>query len=118
MSHDEKKLAIVGSRHYKNYEQFEKRVLKWMKDHGKPTKIISGGATGADAMAERFSKENGIECQVFLPDWSKGGGPARNTLIVNACTHVLAFPSKTGKGTQNTIKQANAKNKHIEYDFV
>jgi hypothetical protein len=32
-----------------------------------PTVVISGGAVGADALAEELAKENAIEFQVFKP---------------------------------------------------
>lgn len=48
--------------------------------------IISGGATGVDSLAERYAKENGIDCKVFEAKWNKYGkydedaGTDRNAL--------------------------------------
>jgi len=39
-------------------------------------KLVSGGAKGADTLAERFAKELGIDCEVFLADWNKHGKAA------------------------------------------
>ena len=72
---------------------------------GKPGVIISGGARGADAMAERWAKEHGIPLTVFKADWKLGtnAGPRRNRDIMKLATHVLAFPSNEGRGTQHAL---------------
>lgn len=38
----------------------------------------------------------------------------RNTDIVNECTHMIAFPSVNGKGTQDSIGKAKENDKVIE----
>lgn len=113
-------LAIVGSRHYTDYEYFQARVDRWIAANGRPDRIISGGAAGTDKLAERFAAERNIDIVVFRADWSlgKSAGPKRNAQIVDACTHVLAFPSRTGKGTQDTIRKATAANRRLEHEFV
>ena len=108
------KLAIVGSRHYRNYKKFSKRVDKFIVENGYPTLIISGGARGVDHMAEQYAEEHKIPIQIFPADWEQFGraaGPIRNTDIVNACTHVLAFLASGSKGTASTISIAKAVHK-------
>ncbi len=92
-----------------------------MQNNGVPDVIISGGASGADALAENYARENGIVLQVFAAEWKKFGksaGPMRNTLIVNECTHMLAFPSKNGAGTQDSMEKAVRQGKPCEHYFV
>lgn len=115
------KLAIVGSRNFTDYSLFKQVVSTFLEefksefpdfDYSSIT-IVSGGAQGADSLAKKFAIENNYPLIVFPPDWNKYGkaaGPIRNTLIVNECTHLIAFPSKDGSGTQDSINKAeNAK---------
>jgi len=49
---------------------------------------------------------------IYLPLWEKLGrdaGPIRNGYIINDATHVLAFPSKTCRGTRDSINKAKKK---------
>lgn len=104
------KLAIVGSRDYNDYNQFKSNVDKSCKEWNiRPSSIISGGAKGADSLAERYAKEKGIKMTVYKAEWDMFGNAAgilRNIEIITAATHVIAFPSRKGKGTQNSIKLA------------
>lgn len=109
------RLAIVGSRELTDYAWFRERVEQWIRVNGRPEQIISGGARGADTLAKQFADEEDIFLNELLADWSKGdrAGPMRNTQIVNSATHVLAFPSKSGRGTQDTIAKARRANKKV-----
>lgn len=102
------KLAIVGSRNYTDYAQFKTFLQDALKTWPDVIQVVSGGAQGADAMAERWARENKIPIKIFRADWSQGksAGPIRNQQIIEYATHVIAFPSKTGKGTQDSIVRA------------
>jgi len=50
--------------------------------------------------------------------YGKKAGPMRNKDIIENATHVLAFPSKKGKGTQHSIKLAEDYQKPIEIFWV
>lgn len=108
-------LAIVGSRNFNDYDAFCDKLNMFVASIGgiqKINKIVSGGAGGADKMAERFARENKIELQVFAADWNRYGraaGPMRNSQIVEAATHMVAFPSKDGRGTQDSLRKARKK---------
>lgn len=110
-------LAIVGSRDFHNYDRFlegiNEALEEWELTIDNIGKIVSGGAKGADSLAERFAKDYSIECKIFLPEWDKLGkkaGLLRNTDIVNAATYMIAFPSKDSKGTFDSINKAKTKN--------
>jgi hypothetical protein len=112
-------LAIVGYRKFNNYARFSKEVDDWIALHGKPETIISGGCQGADKMAERYAKQHSVPMQVLHPD--KKRYPNSNTAfamrdreIAKACTHMLAFPSVHGRGTQLTIGFAKTHGKKVK----
>jgi len=98
------KLAIVGSRTFNDYEM----VKDSLKDLT-ITEIVSGGAKGADALAEKFAKVNNIPVKIFKPDWAKygrGAGPVRNKQIVEYADKVIAFWDGESKGTKSSIDLA------------
>ena len=114
------RLALVGSRNFIDYKSFKLAIFKtlqeWNKDISDIKCIISGGAKGADTLAEQFAREFNIETQIYRVDWKqygRGAGLMRNTTIVNDSTNMIAFPSKFGKGTQDSIRKA-----HISCDKV
>lgn len=101
------KVAVVGSRSFTDYE-----LLKKTLDELYPniTRIVSGGAKGADSLSEQYAKEEGIPTQIFKPDWEKHGKAAgfiRNRDIVENSDMVIAFHDGQSKGTANSIELAN-----------
>jgi hypothetical protein len=114
------KLGIVGSRNFHDYELFKKAVLK-IVDLREVKFIVSGGAPGADTLAETLADEYGIQKKIFHPDWKtygKFGGLKRNTSIVENSDFIIAFPSKSGKGTQDTINKAKKKEVPIKILYI
>ena len=68
--------------------------------------IISGGANGADTLAEMFADKFGCPILIIRPDWDaygKRAGFLRNEEIVNEADVVLAFWDGESKGTKHTI---------------
>lgn len=105
------KTAVIGTRTFDNYPQLCE-ILNNLSN--KPTEIISGGATGADTLAERYAKEHDLALTVIKPDWAKYGkaaGPIRNVQIIEACEQLVAVWDGQSNGTGHTIKTAKAKGK-------
>lgn len=97
------KIGIVGSRRYNNYSSFVKVVGEFLRSEDT---LVSGGAKGADSLAEKFAKDIGVEIKVFKADWDKYGNSAgmiRNGLIVEESDFILAFWDGKSKGTKDTI---------------
>jgi hypothetical protein len=110
------KLAVVGSR---NFEDLEKLSLELDRLHAKNTitLIISGGAVGADSLAEVWAKSKSIPVQIFKPDWKKHGKSAgfiRNRDIINSCDSCIAFWDGVSKGTLNSINLAKTRKIRLE----
>ena len=57
-----KSVAVIGSRSFADYDLLQNTLM-----HYKICKIISGGAKGADSLAERYATNHGIELVVFKP---------------------------------------------------
>lgn len=116
------KLAIIGSREFCDWELFTEGITRILEQEGKlPILVVSGGARGADRMGEKWAKDNGIKTLVFKPEWGKHGkraGLIRNADIIENATHVLAFPSESGSGTQHALGLAKEKNLPIQVIYI
>ena len=116
-------LAISGARIFNNYELFKKLVKQYLKEHHNsklPDKIISGGADGTDTMAKQIAKHYNIDFKDYVPEYDKfpetqkkTAPLERNKDIVNAATHVIAFPKGDSPGTRHAISYAKKNNKPI-----
>ena len=98
------KLAVIGSRDFDNLDLLNETLSKFKSEI---TLVVSGGSKGADAMAEQWAKENGIETLIFLPNWSMYGrsaGVVRNNDIIKSCDLCIAFWDGKSKGTASSIR--------------
>ena len=110
------KLAVVGSRGFDDYECLKRRLDQLQAQHGPISEIVSGGAKGADSLAERYAAENDIDTTIFHPDWDKhgrGAGFVRNVEIVDYCDKLFAFWDGESRGTKHSIDLAIAQSKQI-----
>lgn len=108
-------IAIVGSRDFKNFDFLEKTILDNYKIEN-ITEIISGGAKGADTLAEQFAIKYSIPMSIFTPDWDlygKSAGYKRNILIIDMSDEVIAFWDGISKGTKLSIDLANKAKKKL-----
>ena len=105
------KVAVVGSRSFENFELMCEEL-----DKLEITEIISGGARGADSLAERYARDCEIKMTVIKPDWNRHGraaGMLRNTDIVTGSDLVVAFYNGYSRGTADSIKKAKAMGKSL-----
>jgi len=106
------KLAVIGSRGFEDYSLLSQKL-----DEINPSEIISGGAKGADTLADRYANEHDIKLTEFKPDYKKYGRGAphvRNRQIVDASEKVLAFWDGKSRGTLSTLKYAEKQSIEIE----
>jgi hypothetical protein len=105
------KIAVVGSRTFNDREKLFKELDLFHL--AKPISlIISGGARGADQLAEDWAQERGISTQIFIPDWEthgKSAGFIRNADIIRSCDECIAFWDGKSRGTLHSINLAKAK---------
>jgi predicted Rossmann fold nucleotide-binding protein DprA/Smf involved in DNA uptake len=100
------KVGIVGSRNYGNLSEV-RHYARLLVSRGDV--IVSGGAFGVDAEAQRASEQMGVGAIVFAPDYEKHGRGAplkRNEQIVAASDKVVAFWDGKSTGTLDTIRKA------------
>ena len=114
-------LAIIGSRSFNDMELLEEKLSEYV---GKATRVVSGGAKGADSLAERWAFRYGCDLSIHLPDWkkhSKKAGFIRNIEIINECDECVAFWDGKSRGTQHSIFMCNKLNKKVtivEYEKI
>lgn len=109
------KLGIIGSREFNDYKLARKTFVDLFCDENGHdiTKIVSGGAQGADRIGEIIAADFGIETKIFYPDWNKYGKSAgflRNKDIINESDWVLAFWNGSN-GTKHSLGLAKAQKK-------
>ena len=120
------RVLVCGGRNYADW-----RLVCKTLDELKPTVIIQGGATGADALADRWANMHGIERLRYPAAWrdlkavplvlrynrfglghayNAAAGTIRNAkmLAEGKPDIVVAFPG--GKGTADMVAKARAAN--------
>lgn len=105
------KIAVIGSRSFNDYG-----LLKETLASLEISEIVSGGAKGADSLAEQYAKEANIKTLIFKPDWAKHGKSAgfkRNVDIISNSDMVVAFWDGESKGTKHSIDTAEKQGKKV-----
>ena len=107
------KIAIVGSRDYKNLASVKAYVFALPAG----TIIVSGGARGVDRAGELAAMEAGFAVKIFFPDWrehGKAAGHVRNALIVKEADKIVVFWDGKSPGTMHVLALARASGKPVE----
>ena len=101
------KVAVVGSRGFRDYEFFENRLDFFLSQTDEQIEIVSGGARGTDKMAEEYARAKGYWLQVFPADWGQHGkkaGYLRNVEMANYATHFIVFWDFGSPGTRHMLR--------------
>lgn len=73
-------ILVAGSRSWTDYNKMVKVLDDLIREEQLPfaddVTIVSGGAKGADNLAERYAHEKGYELVVIRADWDKYGRSA------------------------------------------
>lgn len=81
MEEQEIRVIIAGGRDFKDYSFAKEKIGQILKDVEGNIVIISGGASGADYLGEKYAKEHGLGLYIIPAKWSMYGrsaGPKRN----------------------------------------
>lgn len=116
--HPAKRVVIAGCRYYNDYAEAKAYIDICLSAIRKENSIIivSGGAEGADALGERYAKENGFKLERYPADWKTYGrmaGPIRNKQMAEVSDFVICFWDGQSRGTKYMIDYANECGKPI-----
>lgn len=117
-------LAVVGHRNFYDYGLLDERLDDWVDANDHIDLIICGGASGTDYLAERWADNNAVPVLIFHEEWNRsrpglidsGRFAASITLtekIIQAATHLIAFPGADSVWTHKTIEMARDKGLHV-----
>ncbi len=115
------KICVVGSRDFQDSELLDTVLSKIFSTNDI---LISGGAKGADTIAEEWAKDNGYHVKIYRPNWEKyqkSAGFRRNEVMVDKSDTVIAFWNGESRGTAHSIELAVATgklNKIIRYNPI
>lgn len=100
------KVIIAGSRGFNDYEYLKMRVNALRKNTYGEFTILSGHATGADLLGERYANEHGLRLETYPAKWDlygKSAGTVRNLQMAKVSDILIAFWDSKSKGTKNMI---------------
>ena len=112
---------VVGSRSFSDYELLSRELDLQLEDSTNVV-IVSGGAKGADSLAEQYADARGYQKEIFKADWKKYGraaGPIRNEEMQKYISQFsnricVAFWDGKSKGTATNFKLAKKYNNSIK----
>ena len=101
-----KRVVIAGCRDYNNYDEAKSYIDFCLSNIRKENNIVivSGCASGANALGERYAKENGFKVEKYPADWKtygKSAGPMRNKQMAEVCDYVICFWDGKSRGTKS-----------------
>ena len=104
-------VIIAGSRGFKDYQKLKSSCDKILSEKAKTHRIIiiSGTASGADSLGERYAEERGYDVIRFPADWEKYGksaGYRRNAEMARNADALIAFWDGNSRGTRHMIEIA------------
>ena len=99
---------ICGGRDFFDWEMFSSAMSDLVRLRGIPRKVLHGGASGADRLADYWGEKHALEIETRPANWKKHGraaGPIRNQeMIERKPDLVVAFPG--GRGTADMVERA------------
>ena len=111
MTSKEFRIVIAGGRDFEDYQLLCAELDAYLRANAPSLSVIvvSGCASGADTLGERYAAERGYGIEKFPPDWEKHGkaaGVVRNKQMAQAADAVVVFWDGESKGTKHMIDSA------------
>lgn len=108
------RVIIAGGRNFSDYALLKERCDYFLQNKMKEGRvvIVSGHASGADALGERYAQERHLSLEAHPADWNKHGraaGPIRNAEMAEVADALIAFWDGVSRGTKNMIDTAKSK---------
>ena len=102
------KVIIAGSRSFSDYTKLRVYCDAALAFH-KEVEIVSGTASGADRLGEKYAEERSFKLKKFPADWDaygKSAGYRRNEDMAKYADALIAFWDGESKGTAHMIRLA------------
>lgn len=111
------KVIVAGCRDFADYELLKEKCDFYLQNK-KPENIVivSGHASGADALGERYAQERGYETEIYPTDWKTHGraaGPIRNAQMAAVADALIALWDGKNHGIKNMIETARKHNLQV-----
>ena len=108
------RIVVAGCRDFNNYEKLEIELDAHLKTiENCQIIIISGCASGADTLGERYAAEHNLPVERYPADWERYGraaGPKRNMQMAMVADEVIVFWDGKSRGTKNMIDSSKKTN--------
>ena len=116
------KIVIAGSRNYHNYQEAKEFIDVCLKNNNASEIIIlSGEASGADRLGERYAQEKGYKILSFPAKWNlygKAAGPKRNEEMAKNADLIICFWDGKSRGTASLIRLAKKHQKPLKIKMI
>lgn len=111
---DDYRVIIAGCRDFYNYVTLKERCEFYLQNKMKTHNVIivSGHASGADSLGEKFAVDHNLQCELHPADWERHGkaaGPIRNQEMAEIADALIAFWDGQSPGTKSMIGLAKRK---------
>ena len=111
------KVIIAGCRDFTDYELLREKCDYHLQNlRLEDIVIVSGHASGADSLGERYAQERGFQLETYPADWKAHGraaGPIRNAKMARVAHALIAFWDGKSRGTKNMIDTARKHNLQV-----
>ena len=109
------KVIIAGSRTFDDYQKLCE-ICDFMLSRQVDIEIVSGNASGADKLGEKYAQERGYTIKQFKPDWSIGkqAGFLRNKQMAEYAEALICFWDGKSKGSKHMIDLAKKRNLKVK----
>lgn len=107
-------IAVIGSREFNDYHLLETTVDAFLKERAcEEITIVSGGARGADSLAEQYARNRRLPLIIKRADWSSYGkkaGYLRNVEMANIADVCIGFIVNFSPGASMMINLCKERN--------
>lgn len=103
------RVIIAGGRDYDNYDGLLEAINEAQYEI---STVVCGGATGVDALGERYAREMNKPLDIYKADWKahgRGAGPVRNRKMAENADALIAVWDGRSRGTKHMIETATSK---------
>jgi hypothetical protein len=105
------KVIIAGGRNFNDYDKLRESCDNILINQ-EEVEVVSGTASGADTLGEKYAQEKGYKIEKFPAQWDlygKSAGYKRNQQMAEYADGLIAFWDGKSKGTKHMIDIATNK---------